>query len=105
MASKDNSFMSHLMNKNKEKVAKIVDLNKNTSFPLSHQRKKNKNDFYRFLLQQNFGTEDEDELPSKMNNDILIPRSILKRNDLPPKPPAELDDFDELLNDAEQIAT
>lgn len=39
-----------------------------------------------------------------MNNDILIPRSILKRNELPPKPPVELDDFDELLNDAEQLA-
>jgi len=39
-----------------------------------------------------------------MNNDILIPRSILKRNELPPKHPVELDDFDELLNDAEQLA-
>jgi len=28
----------------------------------------------------------------------------LKRNELPPKPPVELDDFDELLNDAEQLA-
>lgn len=41
----------------------------------------------------------------KCNNDILIPRSILKKNDLPPKPPVELDDFDELLNDAEQLAS
>ena len=41
----------------------------------------------------------------KCNNDILIPRSILKRNELPPKNPVELDDFDELLNDAEQLAT
>jgi hypothetical protein len=55
-------------------------------------------------LQQNFGNEDEDEPPSKMNNDILIPRSILKRNELPLKPAVELDDFDELLNDAEQLA-
>ncbi len=89
------------MKANETKMAKVLDLNKNTSFPLSHQRKKNKNDFYRFLLQQNFGNEDEDEPPSKMNNDILIPRSILKRNELPPKPTVELDDFDELLNDAE----
>lgn len=28
----------------------------------------------------------------------------MKRNELPPKPPVELDDFDELLNDAEQLA-
>ena len=40
-----------------------------------------------------------------MNNDILIPRSILKRNEMPPKPQVDLDDFEELLNDAEQIAT
>jgi hypothetical protein len=43
-------------------------------------------------------------LPQKCNNDILIPRSILKRNELPPKPQEELDFFDELLNDAEQLA-
>ena len=35
----------------------------------------NKNDFYRFLLQQNQATNAQ-----KTNNDILIPRSILKRN-------------------------
>ena len=29
---------------------KVVDLNRLTSFPLNVQRKKNKNDFYRFLL-------------------------------------------------------
>lgn len=87
----------------RDRVAAVVDLNKNTSFPLTQQRKKNKNDFYRFLLQQNFGT-DEEELPLKCNNDILIPRSILKRNEGVPKPPVELDDFDELLNDAEQLA-
>lgn len=38
------------------------------------QRKKNKNDFYRFLLSQQHG------LNSKVHNDILIPRSILKQN-------------------------
>ena len=31
--------------------AKVLDLNRLTSFPLNVQRKKNKNDFYRFLLQ------------------------------------------------------
>ena len=35
----------------------------------------NKNDFYRFLLQQN-----QAQNAQKTNNDILIPRSILKRN-------------------------
>jgi hypothetical protein len=68
----------------KDRMARIVDLNKNTSFPLGKERKKNKNDFYRFLLQQNFGT-DEEQLPAKCNNDILIPRSILKRNEIPLK--------------------
>ena len=56
------------------------------------------------MLQQNFGAEDE-EPPQKCNNDILIPRSILKRNELPPKDLAEIDDFEELLNDAEQLAS
>jgi hypothetical protein len=32
------------------KEANIVDMNLQTSFPLNAQRKKNKNDFYRFLL-------------------------------------------------------
>jgi len=52
IVTKNNTFMSsHLLKEKEAKLAKIVDLNKNTSFPLSHQRKKNKNDFYRFLLQ------------------------------------------------------
>jgi hypothetical protein len=34
----------------RDRVAAVVDLNKNTSFPFTQQRKKNKNDFYRFLL-------------------------------------------------------
>lgn len=38
-------------------------------------KKQNKNDFYRFLLSQN--TDDDG---FKANNDVLIPRSILKRN-------------------------
>ena len=33
------------------KEAKVVDMNQRTNFPLNVQRKKNKNDFYRFLLQ------------------------------------------------------
>jgi hypothetical protein len=68
---------------NETKAAKVIDLNKNTLFPMNQQRKKNKNDFYRFLLQQNFGDSDEtmDTMACKVNNDILIPRSILKRNE------------------------
>ena len=68
---------------------------------MNNQRKKNKNDFYRFLLQQNFGSEEDRVDQNKCNNDILIPRSILKRNEAQPKAEPELDDFDELLNDAE----
>lgn len=44
--------------------------------PLQGGKRKNKNDFYRFLLSQNFDGFDS----HKINNDLLIPRSILKRN-------------------------
>lgn len=64
------------------KEANIVDMNLQTSFPLNVQRKKNKNDFYRFLLQQNNAMENG-EGEAKCNNDILIPRSILKKNEVP----------------------
>lgn len=83
-----------------ETKPKVVDLNRITSFPLNNGRKKNKNDFYRFLLQQNFGSGMEGEAPFKINNDILIPRSILKKHDAPKRYMAEkedLDDFEELL--------
>ena len=68
---------------NETKAAKVVDLNRNAHFPQNQQRKKNKNDFYRFLLQQNFGEGDDttDTMAGKVNNDILIPRSILKRTE------------------------
>jgi len=94
------------MNMNETKAARVVDLNKITTFPLNQQRKKNKNDFYRFLLQQNFGESDEPSelMAGKVNNDILIPRSILKRNEagiVKKSNNDNLDDFDELLNDAE----
>ena len=62
------------------------------------------------MLQQNFGESDEasEIMAGKVNNDILIPRSILKRNEagIAKKTKGEnLDDFDELLNDAEQLAS
>lgn len=47
-------------------------------------KKKNKNDFYRFLLQQNINNISDIENivnAPKVNNDILIPRSILKKNE------------------------
>ena len=66
---------------------KVIDLNRLTTFPLNVQRKKNKNDFYRFLLQQNFGNDGAEAEAAvgagKVNNDILIPRSILKKNEAP----------------------
>lgn len=60
------------------KGASIVDINSITEIPLNLEKKKNKNDFYRFLLTQNnqlYGFE------NKINNDILIPRSILKKGE------------------------
>ena len=78
---------------------KVVDLNRLTTFPLNVQRKKNKNDFYRFLLQQNFGNDGaEAEVAAghgKVNNDILIPRSILKKNEAPKRYQTDKEDFDE----------
>jgi hypothetical protein len=51
-------------------------INLEASIPNLHNKKKNKNDFYRYLLSQNFDMTET----GKMNNDLLIPRSILKRN-------------------------
>jgi hypothetical protein len=45
--------------------------------PLFDQNKQaNKNDYYRYLIAQNKNNEGQ----QKVNNDVLIPRSILKRN-------------------------
>lgn len=58
------------------KAANVVDMNKNTRIPFTAgDRKKNKNDFYRFLLSQNTGRIE------KIHNDVLIPRSILKKSE------------------------
>ena len=35
----------------------VVDMNNNINFPINQGRKKNKNDFYRFLLQQNLSQD------------------------------------------------
>lgn len=87
----------------------MVDMNQRTNFPLNVQRKKNKNDFYRFLLQQNTAVEGGSQ-EAKVNNDILIPRSILKKNEVPQYKRGlddledELDEFDAYGSGAEDIA-
>ena len=63
----------------------VVDINRATEIPsVTMEKRQNKNDFYRFLLQQNQGglTESQQMLKNmqqRANNDILIPRSILKK--------------------------
>lgn len=62
------------------------------------------------MLQQNFGEGDDttDTMAGKVNNDILIPRSILKRNEAGQNKKSNkdnLDEFEELLNEAEQLAS
>ena len=57
----------------------VVDINRTTSIPTAEARKQNKNDFYRFLLSTSrMGVEDD-----RVNNDVLIPRSILKKSYIP----------------------
>ena len=59
--------------------AAVVDINRTTSLPAGQSRRKNKNDFYRFLLSTNkMGANDQ-----KINNDVFIPRSILKKSYVP----------------------
>ena len=60
--------------------AAIVDINRATSLPANKGRRKNKNDFYRFLLATNQNGANDDH---KINNDVFIPRSILKKNYVP----------------------
>lgn len=92
---------------NAQDKAHVVDMNSEIDFPANQARKKNKNDFYRFLLQQNLSAEalanpdlKQHLMISKVNNDILIPRSILKRNNHPAARPrqdgAQFDLVDEL---------
>ena len=60
--------------------AAIVDINRDTSLPAGMNRRKNKNDFYRFLLSTN---QHGDGNANKINNDVFIPRSILKKSYVP----------------------
>ena len=65
--------------KNNMKKPNVVDMNRTTSIPKAEARKQNKNDFYRFLLSTSrMGVEDD-----RVNNDVLIPRSILKKSYIP----------------------
>lgn len=57
------------------KGAAVIDMNKTFTLPSDFNSRKNKNDFYRFLLDQNNSYEGD----YKMNNDVLIPRSIIKK--------------------------
>jgi hypothetical protein len=59
---------------------KVVDINLITEIPVTTlEKRQNKNDFYRYLLQQNNNNPQPDPMPYRVNNDILIPRSILKK--------------------------
>ena len=58
--------------------AAVCDINRNASLPGAKDKRKNKNDFYRFLLSTNRELKE-----SKINNDVLIPRSILKKSYAP----------------------
>jgi hypothetical protein len=62
------------------KQATVVNMNSDIRLPSLTQRKKNKNDFYRFLLSNNRAGPGGE---MKINNDVFIPRSILKRHNCP----------------------
>lgn len=70
----------------KARNLQIVDINRETEIPAAMlDKRQNKNDFYRFLLMQNSSTANPEVAPQiRVNNDILIPRSILKRCDKKP---------------------
>ena len=58
----------------------MIDINRSTSLPKNMTRRKNKNDFYRYLLSTSSQmTKNE----PKVNNDVFIPRSILKKSYVP----------------------
>ena len=63
--------------------AAVVDINRDIKLPDLNQKKKNKNDYYRFLLQTNRGEGMFKQDLSKVNNDFFIPRSILKKSNCP----------------------
>lgn len=60
--------------------AAIIDINRSISLPSNKNRRENKNDYYRFLLSFN---QDREGNERKINNDVFIPRSILKKSYVP----------------------
>ena len=57
--------------------AAVIDMNTSTELPAAAKgKKKNKNDFYRFLL----STARHADQDHKIHNDVFIPRSILKKS-------------------------
>lgn len=66
-------------------------MNRATELPMTAaEKRQNKNDFYRFLLMQNSNQHQTEEtnfntIGQRANNDILIPRSILKKCDRNPR--------------------
>lgn len=66
------------MRPNMIRKAAVIDITKDISLPGGSNRRKNKNDFYRFLLSTNKQNDD-----NKVNNDVFIPRSILKKSYVP----------------------
>ena len=64
--------------------ANIIDINRDIRLPDLNMKKKNKNDYYRFLLTSNRGEGGPVRTqPDKINNDVFIPRSILKKSNFP----------------------
>ena len=65
--------------------ATIVDINRDIKLPDLNMKKKNKNDYYRFLLSSNRGERGmmSNTNIDKINNDVFIPRSILKKSNFP----------------------
>lgn len=81
----------YLTNEGFPKQAPVIDINMRTRIPRDISHRKNKNDFFRFLLEQNYHAQFTADDPSekrlahihgnyRMNNDVLIPRSILKKS-------------------------
>ena len=70
----------------------VLDINRVTELPATvADKRQNKNDFYRFLLMQNTNQHQAEEtnlttIGQRANNDILIPRSILKKCERTHKP-------------------
>ena len=78
--------LGNLANDGKPSVirkAAIIDINRTISLPANQHRRKNKNDFYRFLLKTNQRQAIGNSIDPKVNNDVFIPRSILKKSYVP----------------------